>query len=80
MWELPECRAGLPRAMVGPAEACEEAGEGPEDSARLCLAVWEPLSGPGKRTGLRGSELLGWAPPGRGSPIAEWEASSTRSS
>ena len=59
-WELPECRAGLPRAMVSPAEGYEEAGEGPEDSARLCLAVWEP----GKRTGLRGSELLGWAPPG----------------
>lgn len=60
-WELPECRAGLPRAMVSPAEGCEEAGEGPEDSARLCLAVWEP----GKRTGLRGFEL-GWAPPGQG--------------
>ena len=56
--------------MVCPAEGCEEAGEGPEDCARLCLAVWEPLSGPGKRTGLRGSELLGWAPPGRGSLVA----------
>lgn len=40
-WELPGCRAGLPRAlhkkastMVGPAEGCEEAGEGPVDSGR----------------------------------------------
>lgn len=46
-WELPECRAGLPCAlhkkastMVGPAEGCEEAGEGPEDRVRARQEDW----------------------------------------